>query len=84
MSLMESSALEFVVFTCHGLTYWHGGAMACDLVGFTFEKTDMTIHIGLFSLPAFILVAIPTLLISTTTNISLRNQLEPSTAWRLD
>jgi hypothetical protein len=62
------------------LTYWHGGAMVLVLVHFKFKKTDMTIHLGLFHLAAFIQVAIPTLFSSTTTSISMHNVLERTTA----
>jgi hypothetical protein len=58
------------------LTYWHGGAIVLIWVDFMFKKTGMTIHLGLLGLAAFIRVVIPTLFSSTSTHISLHNQLE--------
>jgi hypothetical protein len=54
--------------------------MVLVLVDFKFKKTDMTIHLGLFHLAAFIQVAIPTLFSPTTTSISMHNVLERPTA----
>jgi hypothetical protein len=50
--------------------------MVVVLVDFMFKKSDMTIHLGLFNLAAFIQVAIPTLFVSTTTYISMHNVFE--------
>lgn len=49
--------------------------MVVVLVDFEFKKSDMTIHLGLFNLAAFIHVAIPTLFLSTTTYISMQDAL---------